>query len=50
MPQTVGGTGSAVTIDAKILFIEDGLEKVRAATPIASVSPSGKCLALPTTD
>src|SRR5215472_7201824 len=27
MPQTVGGTGSAVAIEAKILFVEDGLEK-----------------------
>jgi hypothetical protein len=27
MPQTVGGTGSAVTIEAKILFVENGLEK-----------------------
>jgi hypothetical protein len=28
MPQTVGGTGSAVTIEEKILFLEDGLEKL----------------------
>jgi len=27
MPQTVGGTGSAVTIEAKILFVEDSLEE-----------------------
>jgi hypothetical protein len=27
MPQTVGGTRSAVTIEAKILFLENGLEK-----------------------
>ena len=27
MPQAVGGTGAAVTIEAKILFLEDGLEK-----------------------
>src|SRR5215469_918486 len=27
MPQTVGGAGSAVTIESKILFVEDGLEE-----------------------
>ena len=27
MPQTVGGAGSAVTIEAKILFVEDSLEE-----------------------
>ena len=27
MPQTIGGTGAAVTIEAKILLVEDGLEE-----------------------
>ena len=39
MPQTVGGTGSAVTIEAKILFLEDGLEKF--ALPVWKNEGSG---------
>src|SRR6516162_26402 len=39
MPQTVGCTGSAVTIEAKILFVEDGLEKF--ALPLRKNQVSG---------
>jgi len=39
VPQTVGGTGFAVTIEAKILFVEDGLEKF--ALPLRKNQVSG---------
>ena len=40
MPQTVRCTWSAVTIEAKILFVEDGLEIRRAQRPHGRVLTS----------
>jgi hypothetical protein len=40
MPQTVGGTGSALTIEAKILFVEYGLEEF--ALPLRKNQVSGR--------
>lgn len=39
MPQTVGGTGSAFAVKAKILFVEDGFEKL--ALPLAKKEIGG---------
>ena len=44
MPQTVGGMGAAVTIEAKILFLEDGLEEF--ALPLRKNRVSGSGIAM----